>query len=117
MRITELRSQSEGMLYIIADDGRVGIFDVRPYFEYDVFKVLQNPDEFMKVSNGDILSSGIVVQIYLLIRLKHTGRLETHLNSLDNLAMFLRSCFNCCNQILNVKQITDFYGWNIYITR
>jgi len=52
MRIKELRPQPEWRLSIVADDGRVGIFDVRPYLEDQAFDGLRDPDEFMKVING-----------------------------------------------------------------
>jgi len=52
MRIKELRPQPEWRLSIVADDGRVGILDVRPYLEYQAFDGLRDPDEFMKVVNG-----------------------------------------------------------------
>ena len=52
MRIAELHPQPGLVLSIVADDGRVGRFDVTPYLEYEAFKELRDPDEFMKVSNG-----------------------------------------------------------------
>jgi hypothetical protein len=39
-------------LSIVAEDGRVGSFDVRPYLEYEVFEDLRDHSEFMKVVNG-----------------------------------------------------------------
>jgi hypothetical protein len=39
-------------LSIVADDGRVGSFDVSPYLGYEAFEDLRDPDEFVKVSNG-----------------------------------------------------------------
>lgn len=52
MRIKEVRPQPNWVLSIVADDGRIGSFDVSPYLEYEVFKDLRYPSEFMKVSNG-----------------------------------------------------------------
>ena len=52
MRIAELHPQPDWLLSVVADDGRVGSFDVTPYLEYEAFEELRNPDEFMKVSNG-----------------------------------------------------------------
>jgi len=52
MRIVELRPQRDWVLSIIADDGRVGVFDVRPYLEYEAFGKLRDPDAFGRVSNG-----------------------------------------------------------------
>jgi len=37
MRIAELRPQPNWVLSIVADDGRVGSFDVSPYLEYEAF--------------------------------------------------------------------------------
>lgn len=52
MKIAELRPQSNWILSVVADDGRIGDFDVTPYLEYEAFEDLRNPEEFMKVSNG-----------------------------------------------------------------
>lgn len=52
MRIAELRPQPNWVLSVVADDGRVGSFDVRPYLEYEAFEYLRDQDEFMKVING-----------------------------------------------------------------
>ena len=52
MRITELYPQPNWMLSIVADDGRVGSFDVNPFLEYEAFQNLRDPNEFVKVSNG-----------------------------------------------------------------
>jgi hypothetical protein len=52
MRIAELRAQPHWSLAIVADDGRVGRFDVSPYLEDEAFAPLTDPDEFAKVING-----------------------------------------------------------------
>jgi len=52
MRIAELRPQPNWVLHIVADDGRVGSFDVGPYLGYEAFEDLRNPGEFIKVVNG-----------------------------------------------------------------
>jgi len=52
MKITELCPQPNWVLSIVADDGRVGSFDVSPYLEYEAFEDLRDPSEFMKVFNG-----------------------------------------------------------------
>jgi hypothetical protein len=52
MRITEIQHQENWVLSIVADDGRVGSFDVSPYLEYEAFEELRNHGEFSKVSNG-----------------------------------------------------------------
>ena len=52
MRIAEVHPQPDWVLSIIAEDGRVGLFDVTPYLEYEAFEELRDLAEFMKVSNG-----------------------------------------------------------------
>jgi hypothetical protein len=52
MRIKELRPQPGWTLSVIADDGRVGIFDVGPYLGDEAFEGLRDPGEFVKVFNG-----------------------------------------------------------------
>ncbi len=52
MRIAEVHPQPDRVLSIIAEDGRIGLFDVTPYLEFDVFEELRDHAEFVKVSNG-----------------------------------------------------------------
>jgi len=52
MRIVELDPQPDWVLSIVADDGRVGRFDVSPYLKYEAFQDLREPGEFVKVLNG-----------------------------------------------------------------
>ena len=52
MRIAELHTQPNWMLSIVADDGRIGRFDVRPYLEHEAFEDLRDPGEFKKVFHG-----------------------------------------------------------------
>lgn len=52
MKIMELHPQPNCILSIVADDGRVGRFDVSPYLEYEAFETLRDEREFMKVANG-----------------------------------------------------------------
>jgi hypothetical protein len=52
MRIKEIRPQPNWVLSVVADDGRIGAFDVSPYLEYEAFEALRDPAEFTKVSNG-----------------------------------------------------------------
>jgi len=52
MRIAELQAQPNWVLSIVADDGRVGWFDVSPYLEYEAFAALRDQNEFVKVVNG-----------------------------------------------------------------
>lgn len=52
MRITELQAQPNWVLSIVAEDGRVGRFDVSPYLQYEAFEALRDQNEFMKITNG-----------------------------------------------------------------
>ncbi len=52
MRITKILPKPNWVLTIIADDGRIGNFDVSPYLEYEAFDPLKNQTEFLKVLNG-----------------------------------------------------------------
>lgn len=52
MRIVKLSPQPDWVLSIVADDGRTGSFDVKPYLKYEAFEELHQPDEFIKVFNG-----------------------------------------------------------------
>lgn len=52
MKVRELHAQANWVLRIVADDGRVGDFDVSPYLEYEAFKGLRDHNEFLKVFNG-----------------------------------------------------------------
>jgi Protein of unknown function (DUF2442) len=52
MRIVELEAQPNCVLSIVADDGRVGRFDVSPYLQYEAFASLRDQAEFVKVVNG-----------------------------------------------------------------
>jgi len=52
MIIAEIRPQPNWVLSIVAEDGRVGSFDVSPYLGYEAFEDLRDYNEFVKVSNG-----------------------------------------------------------------
>lgn len=52
MRIAKVHPQPNYILVIVADDGRVGQFDVSPYLKYEAFEDLRRPNEFAKVRNG-----------------------------------------------------------------
>jgi len=52
MIIAEVRPAADHNLTITTKDGIVGVFDVKPYLEYDAFLPLKRTDEFMKVING-----------------------------------------------------------------
>ena len=52
MRIKELQAEPNWVLFIVADDGRIGRFDVSPYLQYEAFGALRDEAEFAKVING-----------------------------------------------------------------
>ncbi len=52
MRIAEVTSREDGILIVVAEDGRFGIFDVRPYLESPAFHPLKDWAEFSQVRNG-----------------------------------------------------------------
>ena len=52
MKIVQTRPQTHWGLLIVAEDGRMGKFDVRPYLADEAFEDLRRPSEFAKVFNG-----------------------------------------------------------------
>lgn len=52
MKIVQVRPQANWVLSIVAEDGRMGKFDVRPYLADEAFEDLRHPSEFVKVFNG-----------------------------------------------------------------
>ncbi len=52
MRIVELTPKPDWTLTIVSDHGRVGIFNVAPYLEFEAFTELKDKNEFMKIING-----------------------------------------------------------------
>ena len=52
MRIVGVFPQPNYILTVVADDGRIGHFDVSPYLKYEAFEDLRRPGEFAKVING-----------------------------------------------------------------
>lgn len=52
MNIAEVIPKDNFMLYIKAEDGETGLFDVKPYFESEVFAPLKDRSEFERIHNG-----------------------------------------------------------------
>lgn len=52
MNIESVSPRENGVLFVVAEDGRRGIMDVRPYFEFPAFNALKNEGQFNKVRNG-----------------------------------------------------------------
>ncbi|HCB13961.1 MAG TPA: DUF2442 domain-containing protein [Gammaproteobacteria bacterium] len=52
MNIAEIIPKNNYMLYIKAEDGKTGLFDVKPYLESEVFAPLKDRTEFEQIYNG-----------------------------------------------------------------
>jgi len=52
MTIKAIQPRPDHTLQIVANDGRIGIFDVTPYLQYEAFADLHDQDVFMRISNG-----------------------------------------------------------------
>jgi predicted transcriptional regulator of viral defense system len=52
MNIAEIVPKDNYMLYIKAEDGKAGLFDVKPYLESEVFAPLKDRGEFERIHNG-----------------------------------------------------------------
>ncbi|MEI6669724.1 MAG: DUF2442 domain-containing protein [Acidobacteriota bacterium] len=52
MRIKQLHPESDWKLFIVAADGRAGVFDVQPYLDDEAFRALKCPAAFTEVTNG-----------------------------------------------------------------
>jgi hypothetical protein len=52
MNIVEINPKDDYVLYIKAEDGSEGFFDVKPYLESEAFAPLKNIDEFKRIYNG-----------------------------------------------------------------
>ena len=52
MRIVQVHPLPNWILSVVAEDGRVGEFDVQPYLSYEAFEDLRRPSEFIKIFNG-----------------------------------------------------------------
>ncbi len=52
MNIAEIVPKEDYMLYIKAEDGKAGLFDIKPYLESEVFAPLKDKSEFKRIHNG-----------------------------------------------------------------
>jgi hypothetical protein len=52
MNIVEIIPQDNYMLYVKSDDGKTGLFDVKPYLDSEVFSPLKDKTEFERLHNG-----------------------------------------------------------------
>lgn len=51
MNIAEIVPKEDYFLYVRADDGRTGMFDVKPFLESEAFEPLKDENEFEQVHN------------------------------------------------------------------
>jgi hypothetical protein len=52
MNIAEVIPQDNYVLYIKSEDGKTGLFDVKPYLGSEAFSPLKDKAEFERVHNG-----------------------------------------------------------------
>lgn len=52
MRIEEIIPQDNYLLFIKAEGGQTGLFDVKPYLGSEAFEPLKDRKEFTRVRNG-----------------------------------------------------------------
>ena len=52
MNIMEIVPGENYTLYIKAENGRSGLFDIKPYLESEAFAPLKNSGEFERIHNG-----------------------------------------------------------------
>ncbi len=52
MNIAEIIPQDNYMLCIKSEDGKIGLFDVKPYLDSEVFSPLKDKTEFERLYNG-----------------------------------------------------------------
>ncbi len=52
MNIVEIVPKENYTLYIKTEDGKAGLFDVKPYLESEAFAPLKDRSEFERIHNG-----------------------------------------------------------------
>jgi len=52
MIISQVTAEIDYKIQIISDDGKKGLFDVKPYLELEAFSKLREEEEFSKIMNG-----------------------------------------------------------------
>ena len=52
MNIAEIIPKDDYLLYIKAEDGKVGLFDIKPYLDSEAFAPLKDRSEFERIHNG-----------------------------------------------------------------
>lgn len=81
MNIAEIVAKDNYTLYIKSEDGKTGLFDVKPYLESEAFAPLKDKTEFERIHNGKYfiewncgadLSAG-TIQARWIIAEQHVG--------------------------------------------
>ena len=52
MNIVEIVPKDDYVLYIKTEDGKTGLFDIKPYLESEAFAPLKDRNEFERIHNG-----------------------------------------------------------------
>lgn len=52
MNIVEIIPKDNYVLYVKLDDGKAGLFDVKPFLESEAFAPLKDHSEFERIHNG-----------------------------------------------------------------
>lgn len=52
MNIVEIVPKEDYLLYVRAEDGRTGVFDVSPFLESEAFEPLRSREQFERIHNG-----------------------------------------------------------------
>ena len=52
MMISKIIPKKDNILLVMAEDGRVGRFDLQPYLEAEAFRPLKDPAAFARIHNG-----------------------------------------------------------------
>jgi Protein of unknown function (DUF2442) len=67
MNIVGIIPKDNYTLYIKAEDGTTGFFDVKPYLETKVFAPLKDRTEFKRIHNGKYFIEWGAEQVFLQI--------------------------------------------------
>ena len=53
MRIADVKPKADYTLQVTTDDGRTGIFDVRPYLEFEAFTELKKQGKLKRITTAN----------------------------------------------------------------
>lgn len=91
MNISEIIAKENYTLYIKAEDGKTGLFDVKPYLESEAFAPLKDKAEFERIHNGKYfiewdcgadLSADTIQSRWVIIHTDHAQQ-SAPVNSVD----------------------------------